>query len=60
MAVFGTVDAVAFSNAVAVTQNDETNMVICQVAYSIFKIEKNMLEILFKKNGVLSIEMQRC
>ena len=25
---------------VAVTQNDETNMVICQVAYSIFKINK--------------------
>ena len=27
---------------IAVTQNDETNMVICQVAYSIFKINKKI------------------
>jgi len=27
---------------IAVTQNDETNMVICQVAYSIFKIDKKI------------------
>ena len=30
---------------IAVTQNDETNMVICQVAYSIFKIHKNIARI---------------
>ena len=27
---------------IAVTQNDETNMVICQVAYSIFKINNSI------------------
>ena len=30
---------------IAVTQNDETNMVICQVAYSIFKINKKIARI---------------
>ena len=30
---------------IAVTQNDETNMVICQVAYSIFKIDKKIARI---------------
>ena len=30
---------------VAVTQNDETNMVICQVAYSIFKINKKIARV---------------
>ena len=30
---------------IAVTQNDETNMVICQVAYSIFKISKKIARI---------------
>ncbi len=31
---------------IAVTQNDETNMVICQVAYSIFKINKKIARII--------------
>ena len=30
---------------IAVTQNDETNMVICQVAYSIFKINKKIARV---------------
>ena len=30
---------------IAVTQNDETNMIICQVAYSIFKINKKIARI---------------
>ena len=30
---------------IAVTQNDETNMVICQVGYSIFKINKKIARI---------------
>jgi len=30
---------------IAVTQNDETNMVICQIAYSIFKINKKIARI---------------
>ena len=30
---------------IAVTKNDETNMVICQVAYSIFKITKKIARI---------------
>jgi len=30
---------------IAVTQNDETNMVICQVAYSLFKINKKIARI---------------
>ena len=30
---------------ISVTQNDETNMVICQVAYSIFKINKKIARI---------------
>ena len=30
---------------IAVTQNDETNMVICQVAYSIFNINKKIARI---------------
>ena len=29
---------------IAVTKNDETNMVICQVAHSIFNITKNGIE----------------
>ncbi len=30
---------------IAVTQNDETNMVICQVAYSIFKVNKKIARV---------------
>ena len=30
---------------IAVTQNDETNMVICQVAYSLFKINKKIARV---------------
>ena len=30
---------------IAVTQSDETNMVICQVAYSIFKINKKIARV---------------
>ena len=28
---------------IAVTKNDEINMLICQIAYSIFKIQKNVI-----------------
>ena len=30
---------------IAVTKNDEINMLICQIAYSIFKVPKKLLEL---------------
>ena len=38
---------------IAVTQNDETNMVICQVAYSIFKINKKIEALILTNNNVI-------
>ena len=33
---------------IAVTRNDEINMLICQIAYSIFKIQKKLQEYVLK------------
>ena len=42
---------------IAVTRNDEINMLICQIAFSLFQVPKKLLELDFKNTLIQNIQV---